>query len=64
MSYLNVGDLVRHRHGTMHGTGIILDLMAMVRLGLPTQAKILWTNPHGQTVIQETVATRYLEVIK
>ena len=56
---IKVGDLVRHQHGTMHGTGVILDLMVMA-----SQAKILWTNPHGQTVIHETVATRYLEVMK
>ena len=58
MNYLSVGDLVKHQYGTMQGTGIILKLMAMA-----TQAKILWT--HGDhTVIHETVATRYLEVIK
>jgi len=58
MTFLKKGDLVKHQYDTMQGTGIVLRLMAMA-----TQAKILWTNPYGQTVIHEAVATRYLEVI-
>ena len=51
------GDLVKHQHGTLQGSGVILS----IRPFDGKQARILWTA-HGQTQIHE-VATRYLEVI-
>jgi hypothetical protein len=54
---MKVGDLVKHQHGTMRGSGVILS----IRPFDGKQARILWTA-HGQTQIHE-VATRYLEVI-
>jgi hypothetical protein len=55
---MNVGDLVKHKYGTMQGSGVILG----VRPFDWKVARILWTA-HGQTKIHEEVATRYLEVI-
>ena len=56
---MQVGDIVKHKYGTLMGSGIILDLRD---LG-PSRgwARIAWTA-HGQTKVHE-VATHYLEVI-
>jgi hypothetical protein len=54
---VEVGDLVKHKYGTMQGSGIILSIRPFDWKA----ARILWTA-HGQTKMHE-VATRYLEVI-
>ena len=56
---MQVGDLVKHKYGTMQGTGVILSIRPFDWKA----ARILWTS-HGRTQIHEEVATRYLEVIK
>jgi len=55
---MKVGDLVKHKYGTMQGTGVILSIRPFDWKA----ARILWTS-HGQTQVHEEVATRYLEVI-
>ena len=54
---MKVGDLVKHKHGTLQGSGVILE-MHRIR----PWAQILWTA-HGQTNVLKEVATLYLEVI-
>ena len=55
---MKVGDIVKHKHGTMQGLGIILSIHPFDWKA----ARMLWTA-HGQTRVHEEVATRYLEVI-
>ena len=54
---MKVGDLVKHRHGTLHGEGIILEWLT----SFEPRAYIMW-NCHGNTTFQN-VATKFLEVI-
>ena len=54
---MQVGDIVKHKYGTLQGTGIILSIRPFDW----KQARVLWTA-HGQTAVHE-LATRYLEVI-
>jgi hypothetical protein len=64
---VKVGDLVRHKHGTLRGAGVILGsrCAGAASESIPNwgveRARILWTA-HGQTKILD-VATTYLEVI-
>ena len=50
------GDLVRHQHGTLPGTGIVLEVRPIAGF-----ARVMWTA-YGTTRLQE-VSTLYLEVI-
>ena len=52
---MKVGDIVKHKHGTMQGFGVVLDVQYHA-------IRALWTA-HGQTVLHEWVASRFLEVI-
>ena len=52
---MKVGDIVKHKHGTMQGFGVVLDVQYHA-------IRALWTA-HGQTVVHEWVASRFLEVI-
>ena len=56
---MQVGDLVKHKYGTLQGCGVVLNLRD---LG-PSRgwARIAW-GAHGQTKVHE-MATHYLEVI-
>lgn len=55
---MQVGDLVKHKYGTLQGTGIVLDEFYEKRRYV---VRALWTT-HGHT--QEwKVATEYLEVV-
>jgi len=54
---MKIGDLVKHRYGTMQGSGIVLS----IRNADGGRAVTVWTA-YGQTRIQD-VATLYLEVI-
>lgn len=54
---MKVGNLVRHRYGTLQGTGVILS----IRPFDGKRVRALWTA-HGQTMMHE-LDTRYLEVI-
>ena len=56
---MKVGDIVKHKYGTLQGCGVVLNLRD---LG-PSRgwARIAWTA-HGQTKIHD-VATLYLEVL-
>jgi len=53
---VQVGDIVKHKHGIMVGAGIVLSL-------LPASAavRVAWTA-HGETKLYD-VATLFLEVI-
>lgn len=53
---MKVGDIVKHKYGTMQGFGVVLDIREGERC-----IRALWTA-HGQTVVHERVARRYLEV--
>ena len=55
---MKVGDLVKHKYGTLEGSGVILSIRPFDWKA----ACVLWTA-HGQTKIHEEIATRYLEVI-
>ena len=55
---MQVGDIVKHKHGTLQGTGIILSIRPFDWKA----ARVLWAS-HGQAQVHEEVATRYLEVI-
>ena len=55
---MKVGDIVKHKFGTLQGFGMILSIRPFDWKA----ARILWAA-HGQTQILEEVATRYLEVI-
>jgi len=52
---MQVGDIVMHKHGTLCGFGLVLD----VGRG---SIRALWTA-HGQTVVHAVLARRFLEVI-
>ena len=54
---MQVGDMVKHKYGTLVGTGIILSL----RKADGERARSAWTY-HGRTDIHD-VATLYLEVV-
>lgn len=54
---INTGDLVKHKHGTIQGQGLVLHSEHQ-HLG---KIKALWTA-HGVTQLR-WVATQYLEVI-
>ncbi len=56
---MKVGDLVKHKYGTLQGTGVILSMRPSLQL---KAARVLWTA-HGQTNVHEELAIRYLEVI-
>ena len=56
VALMKVGDLVKHQHGTLQGSGLVLDIRPVAGF-----AKILWAS-HGQSRIQE-VSTLYLKVI-
>ena len=57
MHELKAGDLVKHQHGTLQGSGLVLSVRP-----LAGYAQVLWTA-HGQSKVHE-VSTLYLEVIK
>ena len=56
---MQVGDIVKHKYGTLQGWGVVLDLRD---LG-PSRVwvHIAWTA-HGQSWAQE-LASNYLEVV-
>jgi DNA-binding LytR/AlgR family response regulator len=54
---VQVGDLVKHKYGTMQGSGVILSIRPFDW----KQARVLWTT-HDQAEVYE-LETRYLEVI-
>jgi len=54
---MKVGDIVKHKYGTLVGTGIVLSL----RKSDGGRARAAWTA-HGRTHVHD-VATLYLEVI-
>ncbi len=54
---MKVGDIVKHKYGTMQGFGVVLDMREGKRC-----IRALWTS-HGRTVLHETVASRFLEVV-
>jgi len=57
---MQVGDLVKHKHGTLHGSGLICEFITDHCVA-GRRAYVLWTS-HGHTT-RQNVATLYLEVI-
>lgn len=56
---MQVGDLIKHKHGTLHGTGIVLDVQPFEHRQQNVNA--LWTT-HGETK-EMNVASRFMEVV-
>ena len=54
---MKVGDLVKHKYGTLYGEGLILEWVE----SFEPRAYLVW-NCHGNTTFQN-VATKSLEVI-
>ena len=54
---MQVGDIVKHKHGTLVGAGIVLSL----RKADGGRARVAWTA-HGETKVHD-VATLFLEVV-
>ena len=54
---MKVGDIVKHKYGTLTGAGVVLNL----RKADGGRARIAWTA-HGDTKIHD-VATLFLEVV-
>ena len=52
---MKVGDIVKHKYGTMQGFGVVLDMRGR-------HIRALWTA-HGQTVVHAKVASLFLEVV-
>ena len=55
---MKVGDLVKHKYGTLQGMGVILS----IRPFDDRAARALWTS-QGQVIVHERLSTRFLEVI-
>jgi TolB-like protein len=55
----DVGDLIRHKHGTLQGTGLVIAVQPFEHLQQNVTA--IWTA-HGVTK-EMNVAARYMEVI-
>ena len=43
---MKVGDLVKHKHGVMQGSGIILNITRNDAAGFPREAELMWAS-HG-----------------
>ncbi len=56
---MKVGDLVKHKFGTLQGTGIVLAVQPFEYH--QQNATTLWTS--HETTRQLTVASRFMEVI-
>ena len=54
---MQVGDIVKHKHGTLVGAGIVLSM----RKADGGRARVAWTA-HGETKVHD-VATLFLEVV-
>ena len=54
---MKVGDIVKHKYGTLTGAGVVLSL----RKADGGRARTAWTA-HGKTTIHD-VATLFLEVV-
>ena len=54
---MKVGDMVKHKHGTLVGAGVVLSL----RKADGGRARVAWTA-HGETKVHD-VAALFLEVI-
>ncbi len=59
---MKVGDLVKHKHGVMQGSGIILNITRNDAAGFPREAELMWTS-HGLTKIHKRCAMQYMEVV-
>ena len=60
---MKVGDLVRHKYGTLYGEGLILEMPCKPDddVGDLARCRVMW-NCHGNITFQ-TLALRYCEVI-
>ena len=60
---MKVGDLIKHKYGTLYGEGLILEkpCKSGVHAGDPNRCRMMW-NCHGNITFQ-TLPLRYCEVI-
>jgi len=59
---MNVGDLVKHKYGTLHGEGLILKILHIgVDVGDPDRCRVMW-NCHGHITFH-SMGMQYFEVI-
>jgi hypothetical protein len=58
---MKVGDLVKHKYGTLYGEGLILEKLVTSYAGDQNRCRIMW-NCHGNITFQ-TLAVSYCEVI-
>ena len=57
---MKVGDMVKHKWGTLSGHGLILEYTFIVN-GLPSRIDVMW-NCHGHITVHN-LSTDFLEVI-
>ena len=57
---MKVGDLIKHKWGTLSGQGIVIKYTFVVG-GLPRRIDVMW-NCHGHVTLQ-SLSTDFLEVI-
>lgn len=57
---MKVGDMVKHKWGTLYGSGIILKYTFVV-CGLPHKIDVMW-NCHGNVTLQN-LSTDFLVVV-
>jgi len=57
---MKVGDMVKHKWGTLSGRGIILKYTFVVD-GLPRKIDVMW-NCHGHVTFQN-LSTDFIEVV-
>lgn len=58
---MQVGDLIKHKHGVMLGSGVVLAISPPDRMTNHERADTLWTS-HGRT-IRVSVTTMFMEVV-
>jgi len=58
---VQVGDLIKHKHGVMLGSGVVLAVSPPDRMTNHERADTLWTS-HGRTR-KVTVTTMFMEVV-
>jgi len=60
---MNVGDLVKHKYGTLHGEGLILEVLHIGagNVGDTKRCRVMW-NCHGHITFH-SMTMQYFEVI-
>ena len=60
---MKVGDLVKHKYGTLYGEGLILEMLHIgaQNAGDPKHCRVMW-NCHGHITVH-SMTMQYFEVI-